>query len=177
MVDGRDLYANWCDDAIEPGEPEPQQARVLPVISGELEIIGEPPAPFQGGSLTLRASDLVIDIGDGKTHTLGDIEIDESTAEILVPAAVMPVPTQIGSMVGDDHQMKRARRNRPVAAGTEVGLPRRIWLDRRNGDFVHQPKIAHPTTTRVAKAAMTTMAMSSAVFVWGRNGFSPIGQR
>lgn len=76
MVDGRDLYANWCDDAIEPGEPEPRQARVLPVISGEVEIIGEPPAPFQGGSLRLRARDLVIDIGDGKTHTLGDIEIE-----------------------------------------------------------------------------------------------------
>ena len=23
LVDGRDLYANWCDDVMEPGEPEP----------------------------------------------------------------------------------------------------------------------------------------------------------
>ncbi len=75
MVDGRDLYANWCDDVIEPGEPEPQRARVLPVVSGELEIIGEPPAPFQGGSLSVRASNLVLDIGGGETHALGDVEI------------------------------------------------------------------------------------------------------
>jgi predicted small secreted protein len=79
MVDGRDLYANWCDDVIEPGEPEPQEARVLPVVSGELEVLGVPPAQFQGGSLTVRATDLVIDIGDGKTHTLGDVEIENSS--------------------------------------------------------------------------------------------------
>ncbi len=76
LVDGRDLYANWCDDVIEPNEPEPQQARVLPVVSGSLEIIGEPPQPFEGGVLAVRATDLVLDIGDGETHELGDIEIE-----------------------------------------------------------------------------------------------------
>lgn len=76
LVDGRDLYANWCDDVIEEGEPEPRHVRVLPVISGELEIVGEPPAPFEGGTLALRATDLVIDIGDGETRVLGDIEIE-----------------------------------------------------------------------------------------------------
>jgi hypothetical protein len=79
MVDGRDLYANWCDDVIEPGEPEPQRVRVLPVVSGDLEIIGDPPAQFEGGSLQLRATDLVVDIGDGETHLLGDIEIENSS--------------------------------------------------------------------------------------------------
>ncbi len=76
LIDGRDLYANWCDDVIEPGEPEPQRVRVLPVVSGTLEIIGDPPQPFEGGVLTVRATELVIDVGDGETHTLGDIEIE-----------------------------------------------------------------------------------------------------
>ena len=76
LVDGRDLYANWCDDVIEPGEPEPRQVRVLPVVSGDLEIIGEPPQPFNGGLLSVRATDLVIDVGDGETRELGDIEIE-----------------------------------------------------------------------------------------------------
>lgn len=76
LVDGRNLYANWCDDVIEPGEAEPQQVRVLPVISGTLEIIGEPPQPFEGGVLGVRATELVIDVGSGETHTLGDIEIE-----------------------------------------------------------------------------------------------------
>ena len=76
LVDGRDLYANWCDDVIEPGEPEPRQVRVLPVVSGDLEIIGAPPQPFNGGPLSVRATDLVIDVGDGETHELGDIEIE-----------------------------------------------------------------------------------------------------
>ncbi len=76
LIDGRDLYANWCDDVIEEDEPQPQQIRVLPVISGDLEIVGEPPERFQGGPLTVRATDLVIDIGDGETHELGDIEIE-----------------------------------------------------------------------------------------------------
>ena len=76
LVDGRDLYSNWCDDVIEPGEPEPREARVLPVVSGALEIIGEPPQPFNGGPLSVRATELVVDVGDGETHTLGDIEIE-----------------------------------------------------------------------------------------------------
>ena len=76
LVDGRNLYANWCDDVIEEGEPEPQRVRVLPVISGELEIVGEPPAPFEGGTLAVRATDLVLDVGSGQTHALGDIEIE-----------------------------------------------------------------------------------------------------
>jgi hypothetical protein len=75
LVDGQDLYANWCDDVVEPGEPEPRQARVLPVVAGTLEIIGEPPQQFEGGVLGVRATGLVIDVGDGETHLLGDIEI------------------------------------------------------------------------------------------------------
>lgn len=76
LIDGRDLYANWCDDVMEPDEPTPQHVRVLPIISGTLEIVGEPPQPFEGGSLSVIATDLVIDVGDGETHELGDIEIE-----------------------------------------------------------------------------------------------------
>ena len=76
LIDGRDLFANWCDDVIEEGEPVPQRGRTLPVVSGELEIVGEPPARFEGGLLTVRATDLVIDVGNGETHELGDIDIE-----------------------------------------------------------------------------------------------------
>jgi hypothetical protein len=76
LIDGRDLYSNWCDDVMEPDEPTPQQVRVLPIVSGNLEIIGEPPQPFEGGSLSVIATDLAIDVGDGETHQLGDIEIE-----------------------------------------------------------------------------------------------------
>ncbi len=50
----------------------------------------------------------------------------------------MPMPTQVGGMIGNDDEMERARRNRPVATRAEIGLPRRIRLDRSNGDFVHR---------------------------------------
>ncbi len=76
LIDGRDLYANWCDDVVEPDEPEPRQVRVLPVVSGSLRIVGEPPRPFEGGPLTLQATDLAVDVGDGERRELGRIEIE-----------------------------------------------------------------------------------------------------
>lgn len=79
MLDGRDLYANWCDDVIEADEPQPQVGRRLPVIAGEIEVIGVPPPRFESGTLTLRATNLVLDIGDGKTADLGDIEISNTS--------------------------------------------------------------------------------------------------
>lgn len=76
MLDGQNLYANWCDDVIEPGEPEPLVVRRLPVVAGSLMVIGEPPAPFEGGALTLRADGLVVETPDGERIELGDITIE-----------------------------------------------------------------------------------------------------
>lgn len=76
LIDGRDLFANWCDDVIEEGEPVPVEIRTLPVISGDLEIIGDAPVQFESAPLTLSAKNLILDIGSGETHDLGDIEIE-----------------------------------------------------------------------------------------------------
>lgn len=76
MIDGRDLFANWCDDVIEEGEATPVEIRVLPVIGGDLEIIGDAPAQFESAPLKLSATDLVLDVGNGETHDLGDVEIE-----------------------------------------------------------------------------------------------------
>ena len=76
MVDGQNLFANWCDDVIEEGEPTPIEARSLPVIAGSLEIVGDAPAQFESAPLSLIASDLVLDIGNGETHPLGDVQIE-----------------------------------------------------------------------------------------------------
>ena len=79
MIDGQNLYANWCDDVIEPGEPEPLVVRRLTVVAGSLTVIGDPPALFDGGELTLRAEGLTVEIPDGEAVELGDITIDNPT--------------------------------------------------------------------------------------------------
>lgn len=61
---------------MEPGEPEPLVVRTLDVVEGSLEVIGEPPAPFEGGVLRLRATDLAIETPDGDLVELGDVEIE-----------------------------------------------------------------------------------------------------
>ena len=76
LLDGQDLYANWCDDVMEPGEPEPLVVRSLPVVRGSLEVIGEPPAPFEGGVLGLDATGLAVEMPDGEVVELGDVEIE-----------------------------------------------------------------------------------------------------
>lgn len=76
LIDGQDLYANWCDDVIEPGEAEPLVVRSLDVVRGSLGVIGDPPAEFQGGVLRLRATDLAVELPDGTLVELGDIEIE-----------------------------------------------------------------------------------------------------
>lgn len=76
LIDGQDLYANWCDDVIEENEPEPLVVRTLDVVRGSLDVIGDPPQPFQGGSLILEATDLALETPDGEIVELGDIEIE-----------------------------------------------------------------------------------------------------
>lgn len=92
---------------------------------------------------------------------------------------MVPVPAQVGSEVGNHDEMERSGRDRAVASGAEIGLARRIRLNRGHGHLVHhdgppQATIAQMTTAAVASSAMTTMAMSRAVLVWGRNGLNPM---
>lgn len=35
---GEDLYANWCDDVLEPGEPEPVVAEEWPITAGSITL-------------------------------------------------------------------------------------------------------------------------------------------
>ena len=46
------------------------------MISGDLEIIGDAPAQFESAPLRLSATNLVLDVGNGETHDLGDVEIE-----------------------------------------------------------------------------------------------------
>lgn len=84
LLEGQDLYANWCDDVVEPGEPEPRVDRRLEVVRGSLEIVGEPPAePFSGGPLALVASDLAVELPSGEIVELGDVTIENPSFGFL----------------------------------------------------------------------------------------------
>lgn len=88
--------------------------------------------------------------------------------ELFAPAAVMPMAPEIGVMVGDHHEMERARGDGVVTARTDVGLPGGMRLDGSDGDGVvgpHPAKIAQATTANVSAIAPTTIAMSTAVRV------------
>ena len=88
------------------------------------------------------------------------------------------MPSQVRSEIGNHHQMEGSGWDRPVTPRAEIGLPRGVRLNRSDGHFVHhdrpQATIAQTTTAAVASSATTTIAMSSAVLVWGRNGLNPM---
>ncbi len=80
----------------------------------------------------------------------------------------MPMPPEIGRMVGDHDEMERGRGDGVVTAGADVGLPGSMRLDGGDGDVVvgsHPAKIAQATTANVSAIATTTIAMSRAVRV------------
>lgn len=49
---GTDLFANWCDDVLEPGEPTPEVGETWQ-LSGTIEINELPPAGHGPASATL----------------------------------------------------------------------------------------------------------------------------
>lgn len=75
LIEGTDLYANWCDDVIEENEPTPVEHWSLPITGGTLTIDGAIPAPFEGGQLSVHATDLVVELPDGTTAPLGSTTI------------------------------------------------------------------------------------------------------
>lgn len=72
---GTDLFANWCDDVIETDEPTPVTHWSLEIVSGGLELVGEVPEDYSGGSLAVVASDLGVEMPDGQVVPLGSMEI------------------------------------------------------------------------------------------------------
>jgi hypothetical protein len=78
LIEGTDLYSNWWDDVIEADEPTPTEHWALEVVGGHLRIVGEPPDEFTGGSLSLEATDLVVELPSGDVVLLGSIDISNS---------------------------------------------------------------------------------------------------
>jgi hypothetical protein len=74
---GADLFANWCDDVLEPGEPEPVTDEVWRV-SGTLDITSVPAAgecgPAEG---TLIGA--VARTEDGDEIVLGDLDLQNDS--------------------------------------------------------------------------------------------------
>lgn len=97
----------------------------------------------------------------------------ETTSQLLVPAPMVPMTAQVGSVVGDDHEVEGPRRDDPLAARTEVFLHRLVGLYRVDG---YPEKIAHAMTASIARIATTTMTMSSVLFSCSRKGLKPTPQ-
>ena len=70
---GADLFANWCDDVLEPGEPEPVTDEVWRV-SGKLEITTLPAAGECGPAVGLLTG-AVARNESGDEIVLGDIDL------------------------------------------------------------------------------------------------------
>jgi hypothetical protein len=63
---GRDLFANWCDDVVEPDEPEPAVDRTFTGVAGTLAFVGAVPAERFDcpQEVEVEATDLVVADGD-----------------------------------------------------------------------------------------------------------------
>ena len=73
---GADLYANWCDDVMEADEPRPVVERELDVVGGTLTVEAPADPPIcSGATARVVAQALVLQLPDGTTEDLGDIEI------------------------------------------------------------------------------------------------------
>jgi hypothetical protein len=72
----------------------------------------------------------------------------------------MPVAAEIGSVIGDDHEMERSGRNHGVATGAGVVLAGGVGLNRRDC----YPRIAHASKTTTITTVPMTRAMSSGDF-------------
>jgi hypothetical protein len=75
LVEGTDLFSNWCDDVIEPDEPVAVEHWNMPVVGGHLSIDGEVGEPFSGGEMSVWARDLRVELIGGEVVPLGDIRI------------------------------------------------------------------------------------------------------
>lgn len=84
------------------------------------------------------------------------------------------MPSEIGSLVGNHHEMVRAGRNRTMTTRAQILLGSLVGLNR--GDR-HVEKMAHAIRANIAAIATTTMMMSNVVFLCSRKGLKPTLQR
>jgi hypothetical protein len=72
---GRDLFANWCDDVLEPGEATPDVEEEWPITGGTITLgdgAVDQPCP---GELTASVTELEVTAPDGTTIALGSGEV------------------------------------------------------------------------------------------------------
>jgi hypothetical protein len=70
---GVDLFANWCDDVLEPGEPTPVVDETWNV-SGTIEIMSLPD-PGTCGTASAHLSGVTARDSDGNALPLGDLDV------------------------------------------------------------------------------------------------------
>jgi hypothetical protein len=79
VLAGRDLFSNWCDDVLEPDEPEAVTREEWEITGGTITL--HHPAPELGcqGGLTATLQGLEATRSDGTTVDLGDREVTNET--------------------------------------------------------------------------------------------------
>lgn len=70
---GTNLFANWCDDVIEPGEPTPEIEETWDV-TGRIEVTGLPGAG-ECGPASAELTDVVATGPDGEELVIGDLSV------------------------------------------------------------------------------------------------------
>lgn len=76
---GADLYANWCDDVLEPGEPEPAVAEQWPVTAGTITLHDPASTAVCPDEARATVTGLQATRPDGTTIELGDRELANDT--------------------------------------------------------------------------------------------------
>lgn len=71
---GRDLFANWCDDVVEPGEATPEVVEEWTITGGMIRVDG-PVDQDCPAAVTATVADLEATAADGTTVALGSREI------------------------------------------------------------------------------------------------------
>lgn len=72
---GEDLYANWCDDVLEPSEPEPAVAEQWPITAGTITLHEPAPAHVCPHGARATATGLEATRPDDTTVELGEREL------------------------------------------------------------------------------------------------------
>jgi len=89
-----------------------------------------------------------------------------------VPAASMPVATEVGLQLGGDHQMAFARLDRSATPRTDIPLAGGVRL--YGGDDFYPERAAHASRAAVIRRVPTTKAKSTAVFRCVPKGLRPM---
>lgn len=72
VIVGEDLYANWCDDVLEPGEPEPVVDQQWPVTAGTITLHDPAPTAICPDEARATVTGLEATRPDATTVELGD---------------------------------------------------------------------------------------------------------